>query len=80
MLPRLPPTRRPRAGLLVVGRPAAQQVTLDEAVPHGELVERRPELPQRLIRIPLPMTAQQCRMCRAQQLHVVHVAVRIQSA
>ena len=34
---RLPPTRRPRAGLLVVGRPAAQQVPREEAVPHAEL-------------------------------------------
>ena len=75
ILRRLPPIRRPRAGLLVVGR------QLDEAVPHAELVERRPELPPLLIRIPPPMTAQQCRMCRAQQLHVAHVVpARIQSA
>ena len=65
----------------VVGQPAAQRVPLDEAEPHAELVERRWELPPLLIRIPPPTTAQQCRMCRAQQLHVAHVVpARIQSA
>ena len=65
-----------------MGRPAAQQVTLDEAVPHAELVERRPELPPLLIRNPQPMMAQQSRTSRAQQqLHAaLVVAARIQSA